>query len=46
MQCIRYMHGMICAFRNYNLKDVWPFEFKQVNFTYEKPLGGTLGKLV
>ena len=36
---------MICAFRNYNFKGVWSFEFKQVNFTYVKPLGGILGKL-
>ena len=39
------MHNMICAFRNYNFTGVWSFEFKQVNFTCVKPLGGILGKL-
>jgi hypothetical protein len=45
MQCVRYMHDMICAFRNYNFKGVWSFELNKVNFTYVSPFGGILGKL-
>jgi hypothetical protein len=45
MQCVRYMHDMICAFRNHNFKGAWSFELNKVNFTYVRPLGGILGKL-
>jgi hypothetical protein len=36
---------MICALEFITLKMYGFFEFKQVNFTYVKPLGGILGKL-
>jgi hypothetical protein len=45
MQCVRYMHDMICAFRNYNLKVYDLLELNKVNFAYVRPLGGILGKL-
>jgi hypothetical protein len=46
MQCVRYMHDMICAFRNHNFKGVWSTWVKQVNFTYVRPFCGILGELV
>jgi hypothetical protein len=45
MQCVRYMHDMICALEFTTLKMYGLFESNQVNLTYVKPFSGILGKL-